>query len=67
MDAPYYNGPPDEPWPSVEEVPCESCGAGPDELCESGCACAHCRRKEWDAEDALTAETAAVGRGQGRA
>ena len=43
---------------------CDSCGAHQGEPCEPGCACAHCRRKEWDAEDALTAEVAAVGRGQ---
>ena len=65
MDAPYYNGPDDREFGiDPDDERCASCGVAADEVCEAGCGCPHCRRKEWDAEDALTSETAAVGRGQ---
>ena len=47
MDAKYYSGAPgdcpwDEPWPSVEDDPCWSCGAAADEECSDDCDCATC-------------------------
>lgn len=40
-----------EPWPSVEDDPCWSCGAAADEPCDDECECAACvqareRRRE---------------------
>ena len=50
MDAPYYNGADDRPWPSVDEV-CQDCGAKASEPCTEECHCEDC--EDADAQMAL--------------
>lgn len=47
MNAPYYNGEPDDPNEfdlQPEDESCPSCGADPDDPCLPFCNCEYCQR-----------------------
>lgn len=53
MDAPYYNGPEDDRnFDPLEPPRCPDCGASAEEPCEPTCGCVHCRKRDWQAQDA---------------
>jgi hypothetical protein len=46
MDAPSFNGDDDREFgPDPDACDCESCGAGPDDVCKWDCDCDYCERQ----------------------